>query len=200
MTRSALAGWIAVISALPASLSAQDADLDWIVREELQSGRILVDFGEDQRYRGRIRAAVRVAATAEQVWAILEDCENAPEYVPNVMTCELVETLEQQNAQIFRQRIKPRWYLPSFEHEFRLDYQPYTRIDVNRVSGPLGKLEGVWRLLPGSGGGIILIYSLDFEPGLPVPRFIVGRILSHDLPVILAAVRDRAEAAGSNGP
>ena len=198
MTRSALAGWIAVISALPVSLSAQDADLDWIVEEELQSGRILVDFGEDQRYRGRIRAAVRIDATAEQVWAILEDCENAPEYVPNVMTCELVETLEQQNAQIFRQRIKPRWYLPSFEHEFRLDYEPYTKIDVNRVSGPLGKLEGTWRLLPSDGGGIILIYSLNFEPGLPVPRFIVGRILGHDFPVILAAVRDRAETASSS--
>ena len=193
MTRSALAGWIAVISALPVSLSAQDADLDWLVQEELQAGRILVDFGDDQRYSGHIRAAVLIEATVERVWAILVDCEKAPEYVPNVLSCELIETLEQQNAQIFRQRVKPRWYLPGFEHEFRLDYQPYTRIDVNRVSGPLGKLEGTWRLLPRTGGGIILVYSLDFEPGLPVPRLIVGRILGHDLPVTLAAVRDRAE-------
>lgn len=194
MTRSALAGWIAVISALPFSLSAQDADLDWIVQEELQAGRILVDFGDDQRYSGHIRAAVLIEATVERVWAILVDCEKAPEYVPNVLSCELIETLEQQNAQIFRQRVKPRWYLPGFEHEFRADYQPYTRIDVNRVSGPLGKLEGTWRILPRARGGLILIYSLDFEPGLPVPRLIVGRILGHDLPVILAAVRDRAEA------
>lgn len=194
MTRSALAGWIAVISALPVSLSAQDADLDWIVQEELQAGRILVDFGDDQRYSGHIRAAVLIEATVERVWAILVDCEKAPEYVPNVLSCELIETLEQQNAQIFRQRVKPRWYLPGFDHEFRADYQPYTRIDVNRVSGPLGKLEGTWRLLPRARGGLILIYSLDFEPGLPVPRLIVGRILGHDLPVILAAVRDRAEA------
>ena len=194
MTRSALAGWIAVISVLPVSLSAQDADLDWIVQEELQAGRILVDFGDDQRYSGHIRAAVLIEATVERVWAILVDCEKAPEYVPNVLSCELIETLEQQNAQIFRQRVKPRWYLPGFEHEFRADYQPYTRIDVNRVSGPLGKLEGTWRLLPRAGGGLVLVYSLDFEPGLPVPRLIVGRILGHDLPVILAAVRDRAEA------
>jgi len=200
MTRSVLAGWMAVISALPVSLSAQDTELDWIVEEKFQAGEILVNFGDDQRYNGHIRAAALIEATAERVWAILEDCEHAPEYLPNVLTCELVETLEQQNAQIFRQRIRPRWYLPSFEHEFRLDYQPYTRMDVNRVSGPLGKLEGTWRLLPASGGGIILIYSLNFEPGLPVPRFIVGRILGHDLPVILAAVRDRAEATSSNGP
>jgi ribosome-associated toxin RatA of RatAB toxin-antitoxin module len=200
MTRSALAGWIAVISALPLSLSAQDADVDWIAQEEFQAGQIPVNFGNDQSYQGYIRAAILIAAPAERVWAILEDCENAPEYVPNVLTCELVETLEQQNAQIFRQRIRPRWYLPSFEHEFRLDYQPYTRIDVNRVSGPLGKLEGVWRLLPATRGDTILTYSLNFEPGLPVPRFIVGRILGHDLPVILAAVRDRAEATRSSGP
>ena len=90
MTRSALAGWIAVISALPVSLSAQDTDLDWIVQEELQAGRIIVNFGDDQRYRGHIRAAVLIDATAEYVWAILEDCENAPEYVPNVLSCELI--------------------------------------------------------------------------------------------------------------
>ena len=193
MTRSALAGWIAAISALPVSLSAQDTDLDWTVQEELQAGRIIVNFGDDQRYRGHIRAAVLIDATAEYVWAILKDCENAPEYVPNVLSCELIETLEQENAQIFRQRVKPRWYLPSFYHEFRADYQPYTRIDVSRVSGPLSKLEGTWRLLPRTGGGIILMYFLDFEPGLPISRLIVGRILGHDLPVILAAVRYRAE-------
>ena len=194
MTRSALAGWIAVISALPVSLSAQDADLDWIIQEELQAGRILVNFGDDQRYRGHIRAAILIEATAERVWAILEDCESAPEFIPNVLACELMETLEQQNAQIFRQRVKFAWFLPSFEHEFRLDYEPYTRIDVNRVSGPMKILDGTWRLVPTAGSSIILIYDLNFDPGMPIPRFVVGRTLRRDLPVILAAVRDRAEA------
>ncbi len=46
----------------------------------------------------------------------------------------------------------------------------------------------------------ILTYFLNFDPGLPIPRFVVGRLLLRDVPVVLAAVRDRAEAVKSSVP
>ncbi len=194
MSRSALAGWLAVISFLPEPLAAQDPDLGWIDRAQLDAGTVLVNFGDERRFRGHIRSAVLIEATADHVWAILKDCESAPEYVPNVLACELLDTLEEQNAQVFRQLVKLTWFLPSFEHEFRLDYVPYSRIDVNRVSGPLEVLDGEWWLVPSEEQSTILVYSLNFDPGMPIPRFVVGRILARDVPVVLAAIRDRAEA------
>ncbi len=200
VTGSVFAGWVAVISHLSGPLLAQDLDLSWIAHERLKTGEILVEFGDDRRFRGHIRAAVLIDAPAERIWEILEDCESAPEYIPSVLSCELRETLKEQNSQIFRQRVKVAWFLPTFEHEFRLDYKPYSRIDVNRVSGPLGVLEGAWWLVPGAGRSTILTYFLNFDPGLPIPRFVVGRLLLRDVPVVLAAVRDRAEAVKSSVP
>jgi ribosome-associated toxin RatA of RatAB toxin-antitoxin module len=111
-----------------------------------------------------------------------------------VQECQLLETIEDGMAQIFRQRAKLTWFLPSFEHEFRLDYAPPDRIDVNRVSGPFDVLDGTWWLLPGEEASITLVYTLSFEPGMPIPRFVVGRMLRRDVPIILAEIRDRAEA------
>jgi hypothetical protein len=85
--------------------------------------------------------------------------------------------------------------MPTFEHVFRLDYTPYTRIDVSRVSGPIAHMQGSWWLLPQDNGRILLVYELALDPGMPIPRFMVRATLKRDLPKIVAAVRERAEAA-----
>ncbi len=81
-----------------------------------------------------------------------------------------------------------------------MDYEPYSRIQVSRVSGPFDVLDGTWWLVPREGMGITLVYSLDFDPGMPIPRFVVGRILRRDVPVTLEAIRDRAQALHEAGP
>lgn len=174
---------------------AQTPELDWIDEQLIQGGEILIDFGDDRRFRNRIRAAALIDAPPERIWAILSDCESAPEYLDNVQSCELVETLDGGQAQIFRQRAKLRWFMPSFEHEFRLDYEPYGRMRVTRVSGPFEQLDGVWWLLPESPGRTRVVYRLDVEPGPLIPNFLLSRPLRRDVLNAMRAVRERSEAS-----
>ncbi len=160
----------------------------------LNAGEVLLDFSGSRRYAGSVRAAVRIDAAVDDIWTILKDCESAAEYVPNVLECKLLETRDDGMVEIFRQRAKLTWFLPSFEHDFRVDYAPPERIEVNRVSGPFEVLDGTWWLLPGEEMSVTLVYSLNFEPGMPIPGFVLGRMLRRDVPVILAAIRDRSEA------
>jgi ribosome-associated toxin RatA of RatAB toxin-antitoxin module len=172
---------------------AQEADTAWIDDDALQAGRILVDFGGQPRFTERIRAAAIIDAPRALVWTILSDCEAAPAYVDKVLSCELIETLSADQAQIFRQRVKFSWFLPSFEHVFRLDLAPYDRIEVSKVSGPLDRLDGTWWLTAETGTRTRVVYVLDFDPGLPLPRFLVGATLKQDVVSVLRAVRERAE-------
>jgi len=142
-----------------------------------------------------VKVAVEVDAPATAIWDVLKACEISPEYVPNVQSCTKVEELDGGRAQLFKQTIKPIFFMPTFEHVFRLDYTPYTRIDVNRVSGPIAHLQGSWWLVPEVNGRILLVYEISLDPGMPIPRFMVRATLKHDLPKVLAAVRERAEAA-----
>lgn len=175
--------------------TAQDSSSDWIDPQLLEAREVQLDFGEDQRFRGHLRAAILIDASPERIWNILTDCESVPEYLDNVLNCELIETLDGGRAQIFRQRAKLRWFLPTFVHEFRLDYEPYDRITVSRVEGPIERLDATWRLEAIAPGRTRVTYVLDVEPGPLLPNFLLSGPLQRDALDAMRAVRERAEAA-----
>jgi hypothetical protein len=173
-----------------------EPDLGWIDRDAVAAREIQVNADRgDRPLTVLIRIAAEVDAPSTAIWKILTACEIAPEYVPNVVSCKKLEELDGGRAELFVQTIKPIFFLPTFEHVFRLDYTPYSRIDVHRVSGPIAYMEGSWWLLPQDGGRVLLVYQVAVDPGLPIPRFLVRATMKRDLPKIMMAVRERAEAA-----
>lgn len=182
------------------TVSAQP-DLAWIDRDAVDAGEVFVYTEKSDRpLTVEIKLAVEVDATATAIFDVLQACEVAPEYVPNVQSCKRLEELDDGRAELFVQVIKPIFFVPSFEHVFRLDYTPHARIDVHRVSGPIAFMEGSWWLLPQDDGRILLVYELALDPGMPIPRFMVRATLKRDLPKVLMAVRERAEAATPSPP
>jgi ribosome-associated toxin RatA of RatAB toxin-antitoxin module len=176
--------------------AASQPALDWIDRDAIAAREVQVYVERSDRpLTAEVKVAVEVDAPATAIWDVLKACESAPEYMPNIQSCKKLEELDGGRADLFVQTIKPIFFMPTFEHVFRLDYTPYTRIDVSRVSGPIAHLQGSWWLLPQDDGRILLVYELSLDPGMPIPRFLVRATLKRDLPKVLAAVRDRAEAA-----
>jgi Polyketide cyclase / dehydrase and lipid transport len=185
-----------IVALLGGAPAAAQPDLAWIDRAALDAGEILVYAERSTRpLTVEIKIAAEIDAPATAIWNVLTACDIAPEYVPNVQSCRRLEQLDGGRADLFVQVIKPVFFLPSFEHVFRLDYTPHTRIDVHRVSGPIALMEGSWWLLPQDDGRILLVYELALDPGMPIPRFLVRATLKRDLPKVMAAVRERAEAA-----
>lgn len=171
-------------------------DLAWIDRDAVAAREILVNADRGNKpLTVIVKLAAEVDAPPTAIWDVLRACEIAPEYVPNVVSCRKLEELDGGRADLFVQTIKTIFFMPTFEHVFRLDYTPYTRIDVHRVSGPIAELDGTWWLLPQDSGRILLVYELAFDPGMPIPRFLVRATLKRDLPKVVQAVRERAEAA-----
>jgi hypothetical protein len=176
--------------------AAAQPKLDWIDRDAVAAREVLVYAERGERsLTVDVKLAAEVDAPPTAIWQVLRACEISPEYVPNVVSCTKLEEVDGGRADLFVQRIKPIFFLPTFEHVFRLDYTPYTRIDVNRVSGPIEHMQGSWWLLPQDNGRILLVYELALDPGMPIPRFLVRATLRRDLPKIVTAVRERAEAA-----
>lgn len=175
--------------------AAAQPGLDWVDRDAVAAREIQV-FAErgDRPLTVNVKLAAEIDAPPKAIWDVLKACEIAPEYVPNVLSCTKLEELDGGRADLFMQKIKPVFFMPTFEHVFRLDYTPYSRIDVNRVSGPIEHMQGSWWLLPQDSGRILLVYELALDPGMPIPRFMVRATLKRDLPKVVAAVRERAEA------
>jgi hypothetical protein len=178
--------------------AAAQPNLDWIDRDAIAAREVLVVTDRSERaLTVTVKLATEIDAAPAAIWEVLKACEVAPEYVPHVVSCRKLEELAGGRADLFVQTVKPIFFVPSFEHVFRLDYTPYTRIDVNRVSGPIAAMKGTWWLLPQVNGRVLLIYELALDPGMPIPRFMVRATLKRDLPKVLSAVRERAETAAA---
>jgi hypothetical protein len=187
-----LALWIAASSAGYAQDQPQPPDLAWIDRALVGAGEIVLQTGKDDDAI-TIDAALRIHATKEAIRSVLRACEVAPEYTPNIVACRRLDAPQNSQSELFVQTVKPAFFVPRFEHVFRLDYFP-SRVEVHRVSGPIAELDATWWFIDDVDGAVLLVYSLRLRLGLPVPKFFVRSSLRRDVPAILGAVRMRSEA------
>lgn len=175
-----------------------ELDLSWADPAVLESGAPVLQLRKDGRTTV-VDAAILIDAPVRVIWDILVACEIAPDYVPNVVACRSIELRDDGSSELFIQTVKPAFFIPSFEHVFRMDYSPYTRIEIHRVSGPIKQLDGAWWLRERPDGKVALAYFLLLDPGLPIPRVFVRATLRRDLPHVLEAVSERARAAAASG-
>lgn len=198
MAASRIAGLgLAALLAGSEGAGAQAPDDDWIDWQRLDAGEILHQSASVDRGTATIRLAIRIAADREAIWELITACELSPEFVPHVRACSRIARIADGGAELFRQTVKPAFFLPTFDHVFRLDYFPPDRIEVSHVSGPIDRLEGEWRLLERPDGAIALLHTMTVNPGFPVPRFFVRNTMERDLPDVLDEIRARAETAGA---
>jgi ribosome-associated toxin RatA of RatAB toxin-antitoxin module len=173
---------------------AEDSDLTEEERQQVERGEVVVrSRAGENRSAGRVWAAVAVAAPVATVWDVMIDVEHAPEFVPGLRRARRLERHE--SHEIIEHTVKYLWLLPEFTYRFRADYERPERIVFRRVSGDLRALEGEWTLRASADGkGTIVTYSVHLDPGFLVPQWAVRKSLQHNLPAVLRAVRERAQA------
>jgi len=177
----------------PARAAEREPDLSWLDRALLDRGEIQVHPDQIEHGVVHMRFAVKVSAPVPTLWDVLKDCPRSAEYTPNIVSCRSLEVLDDGRAELFTQTIKIAFFVPAFEHMFRLSYDPHTHIGVHRVSGPIDVLDGNWWLVPQEGGSVLLVNELAIDIGLPVPRFLVRATMRREVPKMLVGIRDRAQ-------
>ena len=195
-----VAASVLLLACLAGRANAQPDDLGWIDYAGLDAGEVVLATIGTARGTVHIDLAIAIDADWESIWDVLTACEISPEYVPNVVACRRLATIEDCQCELFEQSVKPAFFLPRFDHVFKLEYFPPDAIEVSHISGPLDLLEGSWRLVQRPGRATILVHSLSLKPGFPVPRMFVRNTLRRDLPKVLREVRQRAEDARVSRP
>jgi hypothetical protein len=186
---------IACLLAIASQARAQPDDLEWVDWEDVDDGEIVYKTERVARGTIRIDLVIAIDADWQSVWDILTACEISPEFVPHVVECSQIDTISDGSAELFLQTVKPAFFLPRFDHVFRLDYFPPERMNVSHVSGPIDRMEGSWRFIERPGKSMALAHSMTLKPGFPVPPLFVRNTLTRDLPKVLREIATRAEAA-----
>ena len=197
MTR--VAGMGLLLAALsPIMALAQSTWLaDPVLQQRLADGEVIVRPGLDAHEgKGRVYAAVRIRATADVIWNVMTNCEDAPSFVPGLKRCRRLDGAPDGSWEIIEHEVKYSWLLPTVHYVFRADYQRPHRIDFHRVGGDLKDQEGTWRLEEcADASATIVEYEVYLDPGFWVPEALVRHTLRRDLPAVLRALRDRVESS-----
>jgi hypothetical protein len=148
---------------------------------------------------GSASATVRIHARRETVWALITSCPESVRMVPGLEICDVLETAPDRSWQRIRHVMNYSWYVPKLTYVIRANYDPPSKVSIERVAGDLRTLRGSWELRS-EGDFTIAHYMVDLTPGFWVPHWIVRSALRKDLPKMLRALRFRAEAAPNPKP
>jgi coenzyme Q-binding protein COQ10 len=188
--RAVMLASLLALAAAFAAFAADKADLGEGDLARLRRGKVVVWTTAPERPR-EVAAAVLIDAPAERVWEVMVDCPHAPEFVPGMRSCRVLE--HAADHEVLEHRVKVFAFLPEVRYTFRADYRPDERIDFARTGGDLKAMEGSWRLDRVDGKTLVL-YSVYLDPGFLVPHWVVRHALRSDLPKLLLALRARVPA------
>ena len=168
------------------ALSPDPADMEHLERGEVAIKTVGGEGGGTER----VQATILIAAPAERVWQIMNDCDHSPEFVPGLKSCRVLRREGQD--EIIEHSMKFSWLLPEVTYVFRARYEQNRQVAFQRIAGDVRRFEGNWTLQPVDGERkTIVVYSLYLDPGFLVPQWMVRLLLREDLPAVLFSLRDR---------
>ena len=139
----------------------------------------------------RVSAVIDIGASPAAVWAVLADCARAPEVIPHLESCRIVERDSSGRWDIREHIINPP-LLPRIRTLVRNDFNPPRRFAFKLIGGDMRVSDGAWTLQP-LNGGTRVSYDAVIAPKFSAPQFLITRALSQDFPAMLKSIQ-RASA------
>jgi carbon monoxide dehydrogenase subunit G len=119
-------------------------------------------------------ASAEIDAPLEDVWAIVEDVESAPDWQGGLVDIEPIEhdgegrpTLVEAENDIKVRKVKSH---------VRFSYEAPTRLSWSQVKGDLKSVEGSWELEDLGDGRTRATYWLEGDPGRMIGMLIRGPV------------------------
>jgi ribosome-associated toxin RatA of RatAB toxin-antitoxin module len=145
-----------------------------------------------------IRAAIRIAASPEQVFRTLTDCARALRFVPHLKRCAVLESAPDGRWQNVEQTVDYGLLVPRASYVFHAEYEKFARIRFSNLRGDFRENRGVWTFRPlDDGRATVVTYEARVAPAFYVPRWMMRNMLKRDLPDLMRGLRTHAEAVRS---
>jgi hypothetical protein len=191
------ASWLSLASAGAAGPGRLISDA-WLhsraIQARLSSGAVAVHaIVNDASSRGTVEAAVRIHASAREIWPFITQCRYAAWLIPGLRRCRILETAPDGSWADIEHVIRYSFFTPTMHSVFRAELHPPFRMDFHRIGGDLKYEVGSWNLLPSGGDTTTVVYRVSLQPGFWIPKSMVRRALQKQLPAALRSLRKHAQ-------
>jgi ribosome-associated toxin RatA of RatAB toxin-antitoxin module len=136
---------------------------------------------------------VEIAATPEELFAIVTDLDSYPEWVDGVQSVEIHETddggLPLRSTMTIDVKVRTVTYTLGYEFEY-----PTLLSWVSEPGGDVRHIEGSYRFEPLDDNTTSVTYELSIDPGFPVPGFMLRKAQKAIIAAALDGLRAQVEA------
>ncbi len=157
--------------------------------QRLQSGEITVQTTRADQSGGSARFVIFIKAPVEKIWEIIFSCEHAFIFLDGLKLCEILEGDEKET--LARQVVNKGWLIPTQDFTFQTLYEPFKHAEFKRLEGKPRVMEGSYDFIV-MPLGVVLVHEIRIQPSIPVPRFIIRRLIRKSMPAMLACMRGLA--------
>lgn len=168
------------------------------VQATLSGGAVAVHTILDSKSSGgTVEAAIRIHASAPEIWPFITECRYAAWLIPGLRRCRTLEAAPDGSWADIEHVIKYSLFAPTMHSVFRAEFHPPYRMDFHRIAGNLKHEVGSWSLLPSADDTTTVVYRVSLQPGFWIPEFVVRRTLHDQLPAALRSLRKHAQEAAA---
>jgi hypothetical protein len=136
-------------------------------------------------------AGIDISASPTAIWSTLTACEDAPRFVPNLISCKTLEKGPRGRWEIQEQILKGPFLTPRIRNVYRMDFVKHRQVRFRLVEGDWKLGAGRWIIRP-TKNGAHLTYQMHVIVNGPAPPGILRSELETNLRDVVLAVRTEA--------
>lgn len=167
-----------------------------IKKTQEDTSKVVVTLTKQENKALGVDANIVIQASSQAVWEVLTDYDNLETFIPKLEESTLLE--ESGNKKIIQQTGRSSFLFikKSARAVLKIDEEYLQRIKFSQIEGDFKIYRGEWTLR-NEGSSTVLSYRAEIRPDFFAPGFITRRVQKRDLPLILKAIKNRAESTSA---
>jgi ribosome-associated toxin RatA of RatAB toxin-antitoxin module len=143
-----------------------------------------------------VTGKVYINASPRNVWATITDYNNQKNFVPKLIDSGLISDNGSEQVMFEKGKTGYLFFRKTVYIKLRIRGDYLHRLSFRQVDGDFKVYEGDWLIeRTPDGKGTMLTFRAKIKPDFFAPAMFVRKVQENDLPMVLAAMKKRAESA-----
>jgi ribosome-associated toxin RatA of RatAB toxin-antitoxin module len=167
---------------------------------KLLHGEIIVNTSALNDGITGVTGRIFIDASPEYIWMAITDYDNQKHFVPKLIDSGLISDNGSEQVMYETGKTGVLFFRKTVHIKLRVRGEHLKRLEFRQIDGDFKIYQGEWVIEPSpTGKGAMLTFRAEIKPDFFAPPFFVRNVQEKDLPMVLAAMKKRAETAGAVG-
>jgi len=141
-----------------------------------------------------------IDAPPEHIWQAITDYDNQKHFVPKVIDSGMISDNGDEQVMFETGRTGVLFFRKTVHIKLKVRGETHRRLTFRQIEGDFKVYQGEWLIEDAPNGkGAMLTFRAEIKPGFFAPSFFVRNVQQNDLPMVLGAMKKRAESKGAIG-